>query len=517
MRRRSVSNADMLAPAEVATTSARASPNLDSHGPDDTRQRRSPRLLSQPAWNSTTSRSAAPASTTCAASTCASRRSSSSCSRASRARASRSLAFDTLYAEGQRRYVESLSAYARQFLGQMEKPKYDTIRGLSPTISIEQKTDRHQPALDRRHDHRDLRLPARALRARRRAALPPLRRAGRRRRRPSRSRASSSRRRAGTQRRAARAAAREPQGRAPRAARRAAPAGLRAAARRRRDRRERGPRGARQAQEAHRRGRGRPARGRAGPAARASTESVETALRKGEGMLIAPSRRRATASSRRRWPARACGAVVSRAHAAGFSFNSPQGMCVDCNGLGARVEIDPALVVPDESLSIDEGAVKPWGEEVSEKTSWARASARRSWCSSAFPSTCPGDKLGKRQRELVLHGAGERQLQGEVGRQEGRRGDLRDGPGRACSRSLMRRFTRDAAPRARSAGTRSSSPTRACSTCGGTRLRAESAAVRVADAHASSRSRRSPSTTRARSSRGLALDGRGRRRSPPSC
>src|SRR5215216_635332 len=51
-----------------------------------------------------------------------------------------SLAFDTLYAEGQRRYVESLSAYARQFLGQMEKPKYDTIRGLSPTISIEQKT-----------------------------------------------------------------------------------------------------------------------------------------------------------------------------------------------------------------------------------------------------------------------------------------------------------------------------------------------------------------------------------------
>ena len=56
-----------------------------------------------------------------------------------------SLAFDTLYAEGQRRYVESLSAYARQFLGQMEKPKYDTIRGLSPTISIEQKTTSSNP------------------------------------------------------------------------------------------------------------------------------------------------------------------------------------------------------------------------------------------------------------------------------------------------------------------------------------------------------------------------------------
>ena len=56
-----------------------------------------------------------------------------------------SLAFDTLYAEGQRRYVESLSAYARQFLGQMEKPKYEHIRGLSPTIAIQQKSASSNP------------------------------------------------------------------------------------------------------------------------------------------------------------------------------------------------------------------------------------------------------------------------------------------------------------------------------------------------------------------------------------
>jgi excinuclease ABC subunit A len=56
-----------------------------------------------------------------------------------------SLAFDTLYAEGQRRYVESLSSYARQFLGQMEKPKYERIRGLQPTIAIEQKSASHNP------------------------------------------------------------------------------------------------------------------------------------------------------------------------------------------------------------------------------------------------------------------------------------------------------------------------------------------------------------------------------------
>src|SRR6184192_3656607 len=56
-----------------------------------------------------------------------------------------SLAFDTLYAEGQRRYVESLSAYARQFLGQMDKPDVDHIDGLSPAISIDQKSTSRNP------------------------------------------------------------------------------------------------------------------------------------------------------------------------------------------------------------------------------------------------------------------------------------------------------------------------------------------------------------------------------------
>ena len=80
-----------------------------------------------------------------------------------------SLAFDTIYAEGQRRYVESLSAYARQFLQMMEKPDVDSIDGLSPGDLDRPEDDVAQPALDRRHRHRDLRLPAPALRARREA------------------------------------------------------------------------------------------------------------------------------------------------------------------------------------------------------------------------------------------------------------------------------------------------------------------------------------------------------------
>ncbi len=85
-----------------------------------------------------------------------------------------SLALDTIYAEGQRRYVESLSSYARQFLGQLQKPKVEHVNGLSPAISIEQKTIEQKPALDGRHGHGDLRLSPHPLRTPRPASLPEL-------------------------------------------------------------------------------------------------------------------------------------------------------------------------------------------------------------------------------------------------------------------------------------------------------------------------------------------------------
>lgn len=66
-----------------------------------------------------------------------------------------SLAFDTIYAEGQRRYVESLSSYARMFLGQMDKPDVDYIEGLSPAISIDQ-NDKQKSAFNSRHRYGDL-------------------------------------------------------------------------------------------------------------------------------------------------------------------------------------------------------------------------------------------------------------------------------------------------------------------------------------------------------------------------
>ncbi len=89
-----------------------------------------------------------------------------------------SLAFDTLFAEGQRMYVESLSSYARQFLGRMEKPEVEYIRGVSPAIAIEQKVNQPQSALHGGHQYRNLRLPEAALRPGRRHLLTRVGRVG---------------------------------------------------------------------------------------------------------------------------------------------------------------------------------------------------------------------------------------------------------------------------------------------------------------------------------------------------
>ena len=98
-----------------------------------------------------------------------------------------SLAFDTIYAEGQRRYVETLSAYARQFLDQMERPDVDSIDGLSPVDRHRTEDHQPQPALHRRHHHRDLRLPAPAVFLDRHPPLPAMRTRDHRASRPTRS------------------------------------------------------------------------------------------------------------------------------------------------------------------------------------------------------------------------------------------------------------------------------------------------------------------------------------------
>ena len=216
-------------------------------------------------WPPTSWSSTGPASTTSRTSPSGCRGTPSSASPASPARASPRLAFDTIYAEGQRRYVERLSAYARQFLQMMEKPDVDSIDGPLAGDLDRPEDDLAQPALDGRHRDRDLRLPAPALRARRPAALPGLR-APDRGAEPRPDRRADPRAAGGHEVHGQRAGRARPQGRVPRRARGAARRRLHAREGRRRAAAARGGDRPRQEVQAHDRGRGRPARAEARPA-----------------------------------------------------------------------------------------------------------------------------------------------------------------------------------------------------------------------------------------------------------
>ena len=278
-----------------------------------------------------------------------------------------SLAFDTIYAEGQRRYVESLSAYARQFLEQMEKPDVDSIEGLSPAIAIEQKTLGRNPrstvgTVTEIYDYLRLLFA--------RVGEPHCYRCGAAigaqtiqqivdriaRRCP---RAAPARARAGRAR---------PQGRVP----------------------------SRSSQELRRAGfvrvriDGERARARGG-ASRSRSNSqhtievvVDRAGREaGDRARVWPTRSRSrssTATSRsgrrrragdgasemifsQRFACPACGVSYPELTPRMFSFNSPYGACPACGGLGAHTHFDPDLVVPDERLSLRQGAIAPWGRK----------------------------------------------------------------------------------------------------------------------------------------------------------
>ena len=385
-----------------------------------------------------------------------------------------SLAFDTLYAEGQRRYVESLSAYARQFLGQMEKPRYDTIRGLSPTISIEQKTTGTNPrstvgTITEISDY------LRVLYAR--VGIQTCHVCGR----PVRGQ---------TAEQISRELASLPVGTrlvlmAPilvnrKGEHRELLAEVRKAGyvRLRVD----GEMVTTEEVEALDKRRKHTVEAVIdrlvvkSDAFSRLNESVETALRVGDGLLIASADGGGDRVFSEKMACGHCGTSFPELTPQSFSFNSPQGMCVECNGLGTRVEIDPRLVVPDESISIDAGAIKPWGPNVSEKTGWAHGFRGQILAQLGIDMDRPFAKLSRAQRDLLLHGAGERTFAVKWEGKSGR-GKFRQTWEGLLPR-LERRFreaTSDSAKRwyAQWIG---DAP---CSACRGMRLRRESAAVKL--------------------------------------
>ena len=279
-----------------------------------------------------------------------------------------SLAFDTIYAEGQRRYVESLSAYARQFLGQMDKPDVDHIDGLSPAVSIDQKTTSNNPrstvaTVTEIYDYLRL-LYARAGRPHCHVCGFPV--------------ASST-----SQQMVEKVLELPEKTRfmvlAPVVRGRKGEYGKLFA-----DLAESGYARVRVDGELHelpvelnldrnykhdievvvdrivvREG-----------IERRLTDSIETALQLAEGLVLVETVERDGAGDSmlfsENFTCTNCGASIAEIQPRTFSFNSPHGACSRCDGLGSRLEIDPDLVVPNEDLSVNEGAISPWANSQTE-------------------------------------------------------------------------------------------------------------------------------------------------------
>jgi excinuclease ABC subunit A len=280
-----------------------------------------------------------------------------------------SLAFDTLYAEGQRRYVESLSSYARQFLGQMPKPEVDKIEGLSPSISIQQKTGGRNPrstvgTITEINDYlrvlfarvgqghcpncdRPVAAQTREQIIARVLGLPD-----------------------GTAYSVMAPVIRGQKGEYKDLFAELSRAGY---VRARVDGKVVGlsdnlalDRQIKHDIEVV------IDRLKAGPTVRPRlAEAVEAALRLGDGTVIVAPEGEPDLLLSSHYACASCGLSFDPPSPQLFSFNSPQGMCPSCDGLGVRHDFDPALLVPDPSLSVWQGAIEPIGP-VKEMGKWRR-------------------------------------------------------------------------------------------------------------------------------------------------
>jgi excinuclease ABC subunit A len=316
-----------------------------------------------------------------------------------------SLAFDTIYAEGQRRYVESLSAYARQFLGQMEKPDVDFIEGLSPAISIDQKSGSRNPrstvgTITEIYDY------LRVLYAR--VGKPHCHRCGRPigRQTPDQIVDQVMQLPEGTRFQILAPVVR---GRKGEYEKLLADLGRKGFARARVDGRlvDLSERVRLDRYYKHTievvvdRLVARP------DIRRRVADSIETALELTEGLAsvaIQTDGREEVVTFSQKLACTHCGLSFDELAPRNFSFNSPYGACQTCDGLGTRLEVDPELVVPNPDLSIDEGAIAPWSNTRLEY--WRRLLDAVAETYGVSTST-PWKKLPKDVRDVFLYGSDE--------------------------------------------------------------------------------------------------------------
>jgi excinuclease ABC subunit A len=385
-----------------------------------------------------------------------------------------SLAFDTIYAEGQRRYVESLSAYARQFLEQMEKPDVDLIEGLSPAISIEQKTTASNPrstvgTVTEIYDY--LRLLFANI------GVPHCPRCGREIASQSLDRivdlvltyppdarinvlAPIVRGRKGEFRK-------ELEGLKARGFTRARiDAQLRALDDDiKLDRRRNHTIEVVVDRLIVRSG-----------IERRLTDSIEAALALADDIVVINTLEGGDRLFSRRLACVTCGLSVPEMSSRAFSFNSPHGACPECQGLGATWDFDPDRIVPDPARPLRDGAIAPWSGGDRQLVHDALETLSATF---GIPVDVPFGKLPKKHRDLLLFGPGPA-TDTDAERKRAPRGRAREPYGRdyeGIVPNLRRRYeegtwtVQEELERYRSL--------RPCPACGGARLKAESLAVRV--------------------------------------
>ncbi|MBN3033792.1 MAG: excinuclease ABC subunit UvrA [Candidatus Saganbacteria bacterium] len=380
-----------------------------------------------------------------------------------------SLAFDTIYAEGQRRYVESLSAYARQFLEQMQKPDVDYIEGLSPAISIDQKAPPrnprstvgtvteiydylrllfasvggpHCPKCDRPIERQTvqqivdkiMKLPAGTMAN----ILAPVIRGKK-----------------GEYKELFADAAKDGFLRVRVDGKIYEIGGVPSLNKKTRhnveivvDRltlKE--------------------------PNKKRLAESVETALKYGSG-LVTVSHGTKEESYSEKFACVDCGLSLDEITPRIFSFNTPYGACPVCGGLGDKLEFDPDLIIPDKALTINEGAIAPWGEAAS----YYLAKLRSVGAEYGFDLNTPIKKLTKEQTNVILYGS-KKPIKFKHEMSHGYW--EHEGEFEGVLNNLKRRYyeTRSENVRFYLYRYMSSVP---CAACGGRRLKPESLAVKIA-------------------------------------
>src|SRR6478735_3331224 len=308
-----------------------------------------------------------------------------------------SLAFDTIYAEGQRRYVESLSAYARQFLEQMEKPDVDLIEGLSPAISIEQKTTGSNPrstvgTVTEIYDYLRLLFAN--------VGLPHCPNCGREIATQSLERIVDL---VMTYPQDTRITVMAPivRGRKGEFKKELQALRVRGFTKARID----GQMRSLEEDIALDRRRNHNIEivvdrliVRSGIERRLG-ESVEVALQLADDVVVINSLDQGDRLFSRKLACVVCGISVPEMSPRAFSFNSPHGACSSCQGLGATWDFDPLRVVPDESLSLATGAIAPWGKGATAQEAVASIASYY-----GIDPKAPFNKLPKKHRDLILLG-----------------------------------------------------------------------------------------------------------------